>query len=97
MTEKIQYRQYIPIPKYPPIIEDMAFIIPESAKVNEIIDLIKKQSLIIASVELYDKFQSTKTFRITYLNFDRNLTTSDVAPVREKITKALLKKNVKLK
>ena len=97
MTDKIQYRQYIPIPKYPPIIEDMAFKIPESAKVNEIIDLIKKQSLIIASVELYDKFQSTKTFRITYLNFDRNLTTSDVAPVREKITKALLKKNVKLK
>jgi len=97
MTDKIQYRQYIPIPKYPPIIEDMAFIIPESAKVNEIIDLIKKQSLIIASVELYDKFQRTKTFRITYLNFDRNLTSSDVAPVREKITKALLKKNVILK
>jgi len=97
MTDKIQYRQYIPMPKYPPIIEDMAFIIPESAKVNEIIDLIKKQSLIIASVELYDKFQRTKTFRITYLNFDRNLTSSDVAPVREKITKALLKKNVKLK
>ena len=97
MTDKIQYRQYIPIPKYPPIIEDMAFIIPVSAKVNEIIDLIKKQSLIIASVELYDKFQRTKTFRITYLNFDRNLTTSDVAPVREKITKALQKKNVMLK
>ncbi len=97
MTDKIQYRQYIPIPKYPPIIEDMAFIIPVSAKVSEIIDLIKKQSLTIANVELYDKFQNTKTFRITYLNFDRNLTTSDVAPVREKITKALQKKNVMLK
>ena len=97
MTDKIQYRQYIPIPKYPPIIEDMAFIIPVSAKVSEIIDLIKKQSLTIANVELYDKFQNTKTFRITYLNFDRNLTTSDVAPVREKITTALQKKNVMLK
>ncbi len=97
INEKTYYKPFNPLPKYPPIIEDMAFNIPENGKTGEIIELIKKQNPIIKNVGLYDKYQNTKTFRVTYQHSDRNLTTDDITPIREKITKVLEGKNVLLK
>lgn len=97
INENAYYKPFNPLPKYPPIIEDMAFNIPEDGKTGEIIELIKKQGSIIRSVELYDKYQNTKTFRIIYQHSDRNLTTDDILPVRDKIVIKLRKIGVNLK
>lgn len=91
------FRKFKPLPKYPPILEDMAFIIKENTSLGKIMYIIKKQSTLIADVRLYDKYQEIRTFRITYQDINKNLTTEDVAPIREKILKELKKINVQLK
>ncbi len=85
-------KNYSPIPKYPPIIEDMSFILPNTVSLGEVIKLIKEQSTLIKQVELLDKYKDTRTFRITYQHPEKNLTTDDVAPVREKIERTLKEK-----
>jgi phenylalanyl-tRNA synthetase beta subunit len=82
-------KTFIPLAKYPPIIEDMTFIISDTVTVGEIINSIKKQSELIRNVSLFDRYKDTRTFRITYQHAEKNLTTADVAPVREKISKTL--------
>lgn len=88
------FRQFTPLPKYPAIIEDMAFIINDEVKIGDIIKLIKLQSMLIKDVNLLDKYQHTRTFRINYQHIERNLTNDDIAPVREKIIKILKTKQV---
>ena len=90
-------KNYTPIPKYPTLVEDMTFVFTEDTTVGEIIEIIKKQSQLIKKVEFLDKYKNTRTFRITYQHIERNLTTIDIAPIREKIIKTLKIKNLKLK
>jgi len=101
ITDLIKYattkKNYTPIPKYPALVEDMTFVFTEDTTVGEIIEIIKKQSQLIKNVELLDKYKNTRTFRITYQHIERNLTTIDIAPIREKIIKTLKIKNLKLK
>jgi len=91
-------KKYTPIPKYPPIIEDLAFIFPPKVEVEKVAQLIKKVSLIIQSVELLDFYKNTRTFRITYQSYEKNLSDKEVKEIREKIIKILKKDyGVKLK
>ena len=78
-------KKLIPIPKYPSIIEDMTFIIPEGITVREVIQSIKSTSSIIKSVNLIDSYDNSKTFRITFQSRERNLTDRDTLKVREGI------------
>jgi phenylalanyl-tRNA synthetase beta chain len=91
-------KTYTPPSKYPPIIEDLALLVPPQVQTGEIIDLIKKQSPLIQSVSLLDKYEETRTFHILYQSSDKNLTGDEVAKIREKIVNALNEKlDVKLK
>ncbi len=85
-------KTYEPLAKYPPIIEDMAFLLPDTVSIGEIIETIKAQNQLIKTVTLLDKYKDTRTFRITYQNPEKNLTSEDVTPVREKIEKVLKEK-----
>lgn len=85
-------KTFIPIPKYPPIIEDLAVVADENTKIGTLIEEIKKQSLLIAEVSLLDQFESTRTFHIVYQHKERNLTTEEAGKIREKIIKALTEK-----
>lgn len=80
-------KAYKPIPKYPPIIEDLSVSLKTNAKIGKFIETIKKQSNLISSVELVDEFKNSKTFRIIYQSKDRNLTNEEVAEIRKKIEK----------
>jgi len=80
-------RRYTPSPKYPPIIEDLAFIVQKQTYVDPIIQLIKKQSGIVQSVKLLDSFKQTRTFRIVYQHPKRSLTDKEVKRIRKKIIK----------
>jgi phenylalanyl-tRNA synthetase beta chain len=83
---------YKGLAKFPPIIEDVSMIVDQTITYEKIINTIKEQSSLIVNVSLLDSFKDKKTFRITYQNSEKNLTTGDVVPVREKIQEALTKK-----
>jgi phenylalanyl-tRNA synthetase beta subunit len=80
-------KTYIPISKFTPIIEDVNLTLsgPYSSlknKISEISDLIKQ-------IDLVDQYGSKLTLRITYHSDKKQLSSDDIAPIREKITKAL--------
>jgi len=99
-------KTYIPIPKYPAIIEDLTFIFKPQTPVGELIQLIKEVSFpakgrgpstrrigaIIQKVELIDSYKDTRTFRITYQNPQKTLTDKEVGKIREKIIKRVKQK-----
>ncbi|MCL4353701.1 phenylalanine--tRNA ligase subunit beta [Patescibacteria group bacterium] len=78
---------YKPIPKFPPVIEDVR--ISTSAPYEQIVSVIKKHGRLVENVSLIDIYKDKKTFRITYRDPKKNLTTQDVSVDREKIYKAL--------
>ncbi len=85
-------KKYKPIPKYPPIIEDLAIEVSEKIKVGGIIEEIKKQSPLISQVSLLDVFENSRTFHIVYQHRERNLTNEEVSKIRDKILETLRKK-----
>ena len=87
----VLYKKFKPVPRFPPIIEDLTIEIDPKIKYSNIVDAIKSQSKFINKVELLDEYQNKKTFRITYLSYERNLTSEDIEPIREEITSALKK------
>jgi len=93
ILEKSKYEKiYKPIPKYPPVIEDITVEVTEGTKTGAIINEIKKQSPLIESVELKDMFKNNRTFHIIYQHRERNLTNEEVGKIREKIIKTIEEK-----
>lgn len=87
-----------PLPKYPPVIEDLSIIAQDKVKTADLIKEIGNQSTLIADVTLLDQYENSKTFHIVYQHKDRNLTVEEVTKVREKIIANLKKKfNIMLK
>ncbi len=93
IEEKMPLKKFQPLPKYPPIIEDLAFTVPETAQTGDIIETIKKVSELIVSITLLDKYQTTRTFHITYQDRQKNLTSEETAKIREKIQSVLKEKH----
>lgn len=85
-------KTFIPIPKYPPVIEDLAIVADENVKTGALLEEIKKQSSLITEVSLLDQFKNSRTFHIVYQHKERNLTIEEVGKIREKIIKALAEK-----
>ncbi len=78
-------KKFIPIPKYPPIIEDLSFIVPENFSVGPLMDALAKAHALVQSVRLLDAFENKRTVRVTYCDPARTLTNIDVAPIRQKL------------
>ncbi|HSW47736.1 MAG TPA: phenylalanine--tRNA ligase subunit beta [Candidatus Saccharimonadales bacterium] len=94
LTKKSKaYRTFIPVPKFPPVIEDMAILAPSNISIGDIIKTIKKQSNLISEVSILDKYEQTRTFHIVYQSTERNLTGKEVGEIRVKILKALKDKH----
>lgn len=90
-------KKYKAITKYPPIIEDLAFIVPETMETYQIIHEIQKQSPLIIEVSLLDEFADSKTFHIIYQDPNKNLTNQEVLKIKQKIISSLEKLSIKLK
>ena len=101
-------RTYSPPLKYPPIIQDLSFVVPKQTYVGPILQLIsaeggsasggKAQGPLVQSVKLINSFNQTKTFRITFQHPERNLTDKEVEKIRKKIIKKVENKfNARLK
>ncbi len=85
-------RSFKPLPKYPPIVEDISLIARENVKTSDLISEIKNQSPLIVEVSFLDQFENSKTFHIVYQDKNKNLTGEEVAKIREKILKSLKEK-----
>ena len=85
-------KKFKPLPKYPPVMEDLALTIKSDTKTIDILEEIKKQSTLIADVSLLDRFENTKTFHVIYQHKDRNLTKEEAGKIRFKILEHLKEK-----
>ncbi len=78
-------KKYMPIPKYPPVVEDLSFNVLPGTQTNKMIDVLQAQHRLIHTVTLLDTYKNSRTFRITYRDLSRTLSTDDVKPIREKL------------
>ncbi len=91
-------KKYTPLPLYPPIIEDLSFVVPPKIPIGKIIQSIKSTSSIIKSVDLLDIYKNTKTFRIIYQHPLKTLNNKEITKIREKIIEKVEKEfKVKIK
>lgn len=82
-------KEYKPLSKFPPIVEDISAIVSDTVKTQDILEEIKRQSELINEVTLKDTFNDSRTFHIVYLHPERNLTNEEVSRVRQKIITSL--------
>lgn len=78
-------KKYHPIPKYPPIIEDLSFTFSNPPATGQVISSIKNLSADIAEVVLWDSFEENRTFRISYQSLAKTLSDKETKSLREKI------------
>jgi len=85
-------KTYKPLAKFPPIVEDMTFILDSNINTEDVAEEIRLQSFLINEVYLLDQYENAKTFHIIYQSSDKNLTTTEITEIRNQIIKALEKK-----
>ena len=85
-------KKYIPVPRYPPQIEDITLSFPEKTKIGEVITQIKLTDKLIENVELKDIYKDNYTFRVWYQDSSKNLTNGDVEEIRKIILRILKNK-----
>jgi phenylalanyl-tRNA synthetase beta subunit len=76
---------YVPISKTGFIREDLTFTIEDKVALGELITLLENQSQLITKVALKDQFKNNYTFKIEYHDDNKNLSGTDVEPLRRKI------------
>ncbi len=82
MHHKNPRKTYIPVPKNPSIVEDLAFVVPEKFTIGPLIDTLSHAHPLIRNVRLLDAHEQTRTLRVEYQDTKRNLTNDDITPVR---------------
>jgi len=78
-------KTYKPIPKYPPIVEDLSFVVPEKFQIGPLMSSLKATHHLVSDVTLLDVHEQTRTLHITYQNPEKNLTSEEIVPVRNKL------------
>ncbi|OGH02533.1 MAG: phenylalanine--tRNA ligase subunit beta [Candidatus Levybacteria bacterium RIFCSPHIGHO2_01_FULL_37_17] len=76
-------KTYKPFAKFPAIHEDISVI--STLNTQNLINEIQSVNRIISDVYLKDEYNESRTFHITYQDFEKNLTKDDVASIRAKI------------
>jgi phenylalanyl-tRNA synthetase beta chain len=83
---------YKPIPKYPPQIEDLTFVLPQKTKIGDVISSIKLSSKHVSNIELTNKYKDAYSFRVWYQNPKKTLTDKEVEKIRIQIIRNVRKK-----
>src|SRR3989344_1883740 len=83
------YPTYQPLPKHPPVKEEMTLILPTKTYLGEVIEEIYDTSRYVEKVELGEVFGQNATFRVIYRHPDKSLSDEEVAPLRRKIKQNL--------
>jgi phenylalanyl-tRNA synthetase beta chain len=80
-----KYPEYQAPAKTTPLIEDLTFTLTPDTPVGRVIDQILATNELVRSVELKDIYQQNHTFTVKYQDSAENLSTEDIAPIREAI------------
>ena len=86
-----EQKLYKPVPKFPPVIEDINLVLDSRITYAQIASLIKKQGNLVREVSLIDAYKDKRTFRIIYQNPEGNLSTEEIAKIRDNIVSVLKK------
>jgi phenylalanyl-tRNA synthetase beta chain len=88
----------VPVPEFPPVLEDLALVVDESLPAERVVHLIRQTGgKVIADVRLFDIYRDEKVgagkkslaYRITYQAADKTLSDRDVAGIRTRIIRRL--------
>jgi phenylalanyl-tRNA synthetase beta chain len=86
------------VPVFPPVLEDLAFVVDEQVQVQDIIDLIRSTAgKTVTKIDLFDVYRGGQAgpgkkslaFSLTYQKPDRTMTDKEVSGIRKKIIKQL--------
>lgn len=85
---------FTPLPKYPRVVRDIAFIVNASISYDEIAKMLSAFDPLVHSVELFDVFESEKlgkgkrslALHLTYLSQDRTLHAEEVDTIHARLT-----------
>ncbi len=98
MPERFEVR---PLPQYPPVIEDLAFVVDEAVPAYQVMATIREAGRpYVTQVVLFDVYtgpgipegKRSLAFRVTYQAQDRTLTDKQVAKIRERIVREVEKR-----
>jgi phenylalanyl-tRNA synthetase beta chain len=87
-----------PVPAYPPVLEDLAIVVPEAVPVAEVAGLIRQAGgEVLSDIRLFDVYrgeqagpgQKSLAYSLTYQAPDRTLTDQEVAQIRQRIVNRL--------
>lgn len=87
-----------PVPIYPPVLEDLAFIVDEDLPAGQVEAMIRQTGgKLLAGLRLFDVYRSEQigagkkslAYQLTYQNPERTLTDDEVAKLRMRIVKRL--------
>jgi phenylalanyl-tRNA synthetase beta chain len=90
--------QLEPVPKFPPVLEDLAIVVDEHLQVEKILDVIQATGGdTVAEIQLFDVYRGGQAgegkkslaFNLKYQKPDRTLTDEEVSGIRKKIIKQL--------
>jgi phenylalanyl-tRNA synthetase beta chain len=88
-TKKI----YIPYAKYPGVFEDLSVILDPNISTKDIVETIQSHDPLIQAVSLTDRYNDSRTFHIMYQSLEKNLTASDISPIRQSLITKLKKQH----
>lgn len=80
---------YQPIPRYPAVIEDLTFTLPEKVGLGEVAAHIQTLNPLIESVVLKTQYRQNCTYTITFRAKDTALSALEIAPIRSKIVQSV--------
>ncbi|MBI3397495.1 phenylalanine--tRNA ligase subunit beta [Candidatus Woesebacteria bacterium] len=83
---------YKPLPKYPPQIEDLTFILPEKTKVGELIKAVLSNEKLVSELSLKYIYVDAFTFRVSYQDINKTLTNVEAEKIRNRVVSLLQKK-----
>jgi phenylalanyl-tRNA synthetase beta chain len=90
--------QIVPVPAFPPILEDIAIVVDESLAAGNIEQLIRQTGgKLVTNIRLFDIFRSPQigegkksmAYSLTYQAPDRTLTDKDATQIRQRIIRRL--------
>ena len=88
----------LPVPAFPPVLEDIAIIVDETLPAGEVEAAIRQAGgAMLAGVRLFDIYRGEQiglnkkslAYNLTYQPFDRTLTDQDAAQIRQRIIRRL--------
>jgi phenylalanyl-tRNA synthetase beta chain len=98
LAKSVDRRPTRPVPVYPPVREDLAFVVDRAVPVTRVLEVIRTAGgPMLAGAALFDEYTGEQVgagkrslaFSLTYQAQDRTLTDADARQIRERVAKAL--------